>query len=74
MADRLVGALVRLYPPSWRRRYGEEVRELSRECLENHYTNRARLALDLALPTVAERGRSIFPFPVRRLCQRWARS
>jgi hypothetical protein len=43
----LIRLLVRLYPPRWRARYGNELERAAREALELHYQSFALIAADM---------------------------
>lgn len=55
MSRRVTGLLLRLYPPRFRRRYGDEIRDLSHELRTRREISRARLLRDLALSALAAR-------------------
>ena len=55
LKDRLVRWMLVLYPRSWRRRYGEEVGDLSEELLAAGEVTRLRLGLELVRSAFVER-------------------
>lgn len=55
MSGRVTRLLLRLYPPRFRRRYGDEIRDLSHELRTRSEISRARLLQDLALSALAVR-------------------
>lgn len=55
MNPRLLRSLIRLFPREWRRRYGEELRDLVAELAHHGEETQARLAIELIARAVAER-------------------
>ena len=68
LRDRLLRSMLVLYPRSWRRRYSEELGDLSEELLAAGEVTRLRLGLGLVRSALAERVRRRRAFVLLSSC------